>query len=104
MRKLLFILLLCSCSTSEVLDAYGELTQYTVRYHIETDSAYIRYNVGSDITRDTLRGVFDTTFHTDGGWWIIFDVYGDSKAFVEVNGEKIDSCESNYFNVRHYLY
>ena len=107
---LLFFLLsslLCSCAKADDPIPAPQDSTYTIRYFINCDSAFIRYNYRNDYRKEYLYNHFDTTFKACGGWEIDLNVTAFTwpmNAGVIVNGELIKSCSNvDNFSVKHYL-
>ena len=68
MKKVILILgflALMACKKEETV--IPDISQHKITYWVNSDSAFIRYNIGDDFHKHYVDGHFDTTFCVDGG-------------------------------------
>jgi len=100
MKNLIYILLLLavvSCEKDEIAPSFVPSvipSPYTITYFVNSDSAYIQYNV-MDHNFHHYVSNWDTTFQCFGGWYYNIQVDGYSELIstgVIIDGDTVEGC------------
>ena len=91
----IIILFLAACEKAEDINPVTPAdSTYIIRYFVNSDSAYIQYNIDS-LNYSHYVKKWDTTFKSFGGWYINIQVstFGSNLTTgVVVNGDTVDGC------------